>query len=151
MAVAARGILLMARQGVWVLSNGPPGDTAALKAKLYANRELQGICALAHQCHGAIGFTWEHDLHLFTRHAIGWRSEYGDTRQLTNLLSPRGPPVGCQPGLADKLDTTMTLDCIFCRILVGDLPSAEVYGDDVAYAFADISPVTPDSRTGHTA
>ena len=88
MAVAARGILLMARQGVWVLSNGPPGDTAALKAKLYANRELQGICALAHQCHGAIGFTWEHDLHLFTRHAIGWRSEYGDTRQLTNLLSP---------------------------------------------------------------
>ncbi len=88
MAVAARGILLLARQGAWALSNGPPGDTAALKAKLYANRELQGICALAHQCHGAMGFTWEHDLHLFTRHAIGWRSEYGDTRQLTKLLSP---------------------------------------------------------------
>ena len=43
--------------------------------------------------------------------------------------------------MADKLRTTMSADCIFCRILVGDLPSAEVYGDDVAYAFADISPV----------
>ena len=70
------------------MSHGQSGETAPLKAKLYANRELPGICALAHQCHGAIGFTWEHDLHLFTRHVIGWRSEYGDTRHLTNLLSP---------------------------------------------------------------
>ena len=37
----------------------------------------------------------------------------------------------------------MTADCIFCRILAGELPSAEVYSDDLAYAFADISPVTP--------
>ena len=44
--------------------------------------------------------------------------------------------------MADKLRTTMSADCIFCQILAGDLPSAEVYGDDVAYAFADISPVT---------
>lgn len=88
MATAARGILLMARQGAWALSQGPSGANAALRAKLYANRELPGICALAHQCHGAIGFTWEHDMHLFTRHAIEWRSEYGDSRLLTKLLSP---------------------------------------------------------------
>ena len=88
MATAARGILLMARRGAWALSQGPSGENAALRAKLYANRELPGICALAHQCHGAIGFTWEHDMHLFTRHALGWRSEYGDTRLLTRLLSP---------------------------------------------------------------
>ena len=37
----------------------------------------------------------------------------------------------------------MDTNCIFCSILTGDLPSAEVYGDDLAYAFADISPVTP--------
>ena len=45
--------------------------------------------------------------------------------------------------MADNLDTVMTPDCIFCRILAGELPSAEVYSDDLAYAFADISPVTP--------
>ena len=88
MATAARGILLMARRSAWSLSQEPPGGNAALRAKLYANRELPGICALAHQCHGAIGFTWEHDMHLFTRHALGWRSEYGDSRKLTKLLSP---------------------------------------------------------------
>ena len=70
------------------MSQEPSGGKAAFRAKLYANRELPGICALAHQCHGAIGFTWEHDMHLFTRHALGWRSEYGDTRLLTKLLSP---------------------------------------------------------------
>ncbi len=88
MALAARGILLMARRGAWALSQGPSGGNAALRAKLYANRELPGICVLAHQCHGAIGFTWEHDMHLFTRHALEWRSQYGDSRQLTRLLSP---------------------------------------------------------------
>ncbi len=88
MALAARGILLMARRGAWALSQGQSGGNAALRAKLYANRELPGICSLAHQCHGAIGFTWEHDMHLFTRHALEWRSQYGDSRQLTKLLSP---------------------------------------------------------------
>ena len=88
MATAARGILLMARQGAWALAQGPAGGNGALRAKLYANRELPGICALAHQCHGAIGFTWEHDMHLFTRHALEWRSEYGDSRLLAKLLSP---------------------------------------------------------------
>ena len=88
MALAARGILLMARRGVWSLSQGQSGEADALKAKLYANRELPTICALAHQCHGAIGFTWEHDMHLFTRHALEWRSEYGDSRLITKLLAP---------------------------------------------------------------
>ena len=27
------------------------------------------MCALAHQCHGAIGFTEEHNLQLYTRRA----------------------------------------------------------------------------------
>ena len=88
MALAARGIMLMARRGAWSLSQGQSREADALKAKLYANRELPTICALAHQCHGAIGFTWEHDMHLFTRHALEWRSEYGDSRLITKLLTP---------------------------------------------------------------
>ncbi|MCG1029482.1 HIT family protein [Virgibacillus halodenitrificans] len=37
-------------------------------------------------------------------------------------------------------------DCIFCKILNGDIPSAKVYEDDHVYAFLDISQVTK----GHT-
>lgn len=37
-------------------------------------------------------------------------------------------------------------DCIFCKIIAGEIPSAKVYEDDAVYAFLDISQVT----TGHT-
>lgn len=33
------------------------------------------------------------------------------------------------------------VDCIFCRILSGDLPASFVYRDDVVVAFMDIQPV----------
>ncbi|GAA4902972.1 HIT family protein [Tessaracoccus lubricantis] len=32
------------------------------------------------------------------------------------------------------------MDCLFCSIIAGDIPSKKVYEDDVAYAFLDISP-----------
>ena len=31
-------------------------------------------------------------------------------------------------------------DCIFCKIVRGDVPSRQVYADDHAYAFLDVSP-----------
>ena len=37
-------------------------------------------------------------------------------------------------------------DCIFCKIINGDIPSYTVYEDDVVKAFLDISQSTP----GHT-
>ncbi len=79
MAVAAKGMALLSRKAAWTLSEGSNPARAAAMAKVKANRELPYVCALAHQCHGAIGFTWEHNLHLFTRHALHWRSDYGDT------------------------------------------------------------------------
>ena len=33
--------------------------------------------------------------------------------------------------------------CVFCQIVAGELPSAEVYSDDSVYAFADINPAAP--------
>ena len=32
---------------------------------------------IAHQCHGAIGFTYEHSLHFVTRRLWSWRAEFG--------------------------------------------------------------------------
>lgn len=34
-------------------------------------------------------------------------------------------------------------DCIFCKIIRGEIPSKKVYEDDDAYAFHDINPVAP--------
>jgi len=31
-------------------------------------------------------------------------------------------------------------DCIFCKIIKGDIPSAKIYEDETCYAFPDISP-----------
>jgi histidine triad (HIT) family protein len=34
-------------------------------------------------------------------------------------------------------------DCLFCKIIAGDIPSAKVYEDDVCVGFNDISPQAP--------
>jgi len=34
-------------------------------------------------------------------------------------------------------------DCIFCKIIKGDIPSDKVYEDEEILAFKDIHPVTP--------
>lgn len=35
------------------------------------------------------------------------------------------------------------MDCIFCKIINGNIPSKKVYEDDFVYAFHDISPEAP--------
>jgi alkylation response protein AidB-like acyl-CoA dehydrogenase len=51
-------------------------DTAVAKARV---GEAAGRGAeIAHQVHGAIGFTHEHELHQFTRRLWAWRDEYGN-------------------------------------------------------------------------
>ena len=34
-------------------------------------------------------------------------------------------------------------DCLFCKIIAGDIPSSKVYEDDLCYAFNDIAPQAP--------
>ena len=34
-------------------------------------------------------------------------------------------------------------DCLFCKIIKGDIPSDKIYEDDTVYAFSDISPTAP--------
>jgi histidine triad (HIT) family protein len=35
------------------------------------------------------------------------------------------------------------MSCLFCKIVSGEIPSTPVYQDELAYAFADISPKAP--------
>ena len=35
------------------------------------------------------------------------------------------------------------MDCLFCKIIAGEIPSAKVYENDKVYAFRDINPEAP--------
>ncbi len=35
------------------------------------------------------------------------------------------------------------MDCIFCKIIKGDIPSSKVYENEYVYAFRDINPQAP--------
>ena len=37
----------------------------------------------------------------------------------------------------------MSENCLFCKIIAGEIPSTQVYADDLCYAFEDINPQTP--------
>jgi acyl-CoA dehydrogenase len=54
------------------------GLFAAAIAKARASDAAGPVAAMAHQCHGAIGFTREHALHRFTTRALSWRDDAGD-------------------------------------------------------------------------
>lgn len=77
MRVEIDAMRVLAWQAAWRLdcSTGPlDGDPegtarAVALANAYARDVLPGIFARAHQVHGAIGFTMEYDLQLFTRRA----------------------------------------------------------------------------------
>ena len=44
------------------------------------------------------------------------------------------------------VDTTPPGQCIFCKLVAGDIPAARVYEDDLTLAFMDLGQVNP----GHT-
>ncbi len=35
------------------------------------------------------------------------------------------------------------MDCLFCKIIAGEIPSKKVYEDELVYAFEDIDPQAP--------
>jgi len=51
---------------------------AVATAGAYVDDTFAHICGEALQLHGGIGFTWEHDVHLFTRRAKANQVLYGD-------------------------------------------------------------------------
>jgi histidine triad (HIT) family protein len=52
------------------------------------------------------------------------------------------PPHLRSPGEGHSLTADVS-DCIFCRIVAGDLPSAEVASSERTYAFRDLEPALP--------
>jgi alkylation response protein AidB-like acyl-CoA dehydrogenase len=65
-------------QAAWMLSEGLPCTKEVAIAKVWTSQASQRVIALAHQIHGAIGVTMEHDLHFYTRRAKAAELAFGD-------------------------------------------------------------------------
>jgi acyl-CoA dehydrogenase len=73
---------------------------AVAAAKIHAGRAAGVVARIAHQAHGAIGFTQEHPLHLVTTRLWAWRDEAGWARELGDRALAAGAD-GRWPLLAD--------------------------------------------------
>jgi alkylation response protein AidB-like acyl-CoA dehydrogenase len=65
------------------------GWTAAALAKAAASEAAVGCARTAVQVHGALAQTWEHDMHLYLRHAWQGASTLGDSRALYYAIGRR--------------------------------------------------------------
>ena len=78
MAIDVEGSRYAAYQAAHRISEGLPAGREVSVAKAWVSDAYMRVCATAVQCHGAVGFTAEHDLQLFTRRARAQEQLYGD-------------------------------------------------------------------------
>ncbi len=78
MAADVEGCRHITYEAAWTLSQELPAAREVAIAKAWVSDAFQRVCALAHQCHGAVGFTKEHDLQLYSRRAKSAELMFGD-------------------------------------------------------------------------
>jgi len=74
-------------QAAWMLSEGLPCTKEVAIAKAWIGEASQRVFALAHQIHGAIGVTIEHDLHFYTRRAKAAELAFGDANFYREIVA----------------------------------------------------------------
>jgi alkylation response protein AidB-like acyl-CoA dehydrogenase len=70
---------LITYQAASFLSEGIPCDKEVSMAKAWCSDSYKDATWMAHQIHGGIGFTEEHDLHLYYKHAKASELSFGDS------------------------------------------------------------------------
>ncbi|MAF51551.1 MAG: hypothetical protein CL694_00835 [Chloroflexi bacterium] len=61
------------------LNDGLDATREVAMAKAWVSGSYRRVCALGHQCHGAIGFTKEHNMQLYSRRAKAAELMFGDS------------------------------------------------------------------------
>jgi alkylation response protein AidB-like acyl-CoA dehydrogenase len=87
MAAACDGARFVTYQAAWLMSENLACEREVAIAKAWTSDAYTRVCLDAHQAHGAIGFTQEYDLQLYTRRAKAAELAYGDTRHHSELLA----------------------------------------------------------------
>jgi alkylation response protein AidB-like acyl-CoA dehydrogenase len=94
MLVDVEGMRSSAYWAAWCIgASHEDASVAASTAKIWCSDASKRVMASALQVHGGIGFTWEHDLHLFLKRAQLDQVSFGDAafhrQRLADLLRPR--------------------------------------------------------------
>lgn len=63
-------------------------------AKLRTNKAIGQATSIAHQVHGAIGFTQDYDLHKLTGPLLDWRSDHGNDAYWADVLGAMASKLG---------------------------------------------------------
>ena len=66
----------------------------AASAKIRTGEAAAEGASIAHQVHGAIGFTKEHVLHRFTLRMLSWRDDFGSESYWAERLGGMSPRRG---------------------------------------------------------
>ncbi|RLB38593.1 MAG: hypothetical protein DRH20_05445, partial [Deltaproteobacteria bacterium] len=74
--LGTRNLVLRA---AWKISTGRPARNEVGMAKVRAGQLGRKVTTVGHRIFGAIGFTMEHDLHLYHRRTVGADVAFGDT------------------------------------------------------------------------
>ena len=79
MLVDVEGMRSATWYAAWAASVGEPGwELATSTAKVWCADASRRVMASGLQVHGGIGFTWEHDLHLYIKRAQFEQIDFGD-------------------------------------------------------------------------
>jgi alkylation response protein AidB-like acyl-CoA dehydrogenase len=88
MLVDVEGMRSATWYAAWAASTGEPGwELAASTAKIWCAEASKRVMSSGLQVHGGIGFTWEHDLHLFIKRAQFSQLDFGDAAYHRNALA----------------------------------------------------------------
>jgi alkylation response protein AidB-like acyl-CoA dehydrogenase len=74
-------------QAVWRVSNDLPSRKEVAMAKAWSSDAFKKITKIAHQIHGGIGFTKEHDLNLYFRYAKAEELTFGDANFYKEIVA----------------------------------------------------------------
>jgi alkylation response protein AidB-like acyl-CoA dehydrogenase len=87
MLVDVDGSRLATYQAAWRINQGLSASREIAIARSFVGQACRRVMASAHQVHGAIGFTGDHVLHLYTRKAMADEFSFGDVNYHLHKLA----------------------------------------------------------------
>jgi alkylation response protein AidB-like acyl-CoA dehydrogenase len=87
MVTKVDGLQMLVYEAAWRLDEGLPARIEVSVTKDYANEAFRDVTVEAHQIFAGIGFTVDHDLHLYFRRVKAAQAALGDSRYHKEILA----------------------------------------------------------------